>query len=139
MVTPRTKSTERTQDASLESEPEYEARCILDQRVVGTKRKTLQYLIDWVGEDSDGQPYEPTWEPEENASEVLAKNWRARIRQDPTLVGRYTQTKREEELRKKRRSDGKRKADGGISDDDQMPTKKVKFTAQRPAIERSGE
>ncbi|KAM0789469.1 hypothetical protein ACM66B_000289 [Microbotryomycetes sp. NB124-2] len=33
------------------------------------------YLIDWAGCDSQGQPFEPTWEPKQNASTALVKLW----------------------------------------------------------------
>lgn len=34
------------------------------------------YLIEWAGEDSDGEPYEATWEPKENAGPELVRQWR---------------------------------------------------------------
>ncbi|KAI0169677.1 hypothetical protein GGR52DRAFT_573734 [Hypoxylon sp. FL1284] len=41
------------------------------------KRKTY-YLVDWEGTDTNGQPHKPSWEPEENVTDVAVEAWRDR-------------------------------------------------------------
>ena len=56
------------------SSPQYwAAECILDER---TRKGNRQYLIQWKGTNLDtGQAWEPTWEPEQNANELLVASW----------------------------------------------------------------
>lgn len=52
----------------------WEADCILDEHIVRGVRK---YHIKWKGVDPDtGNEWPPTWEPEENANDVLVAEWR---------------------------------------------------------------
>jgi hypothetical protein len=60
-------------EPSNESDTLWAAECILDERVIGGIRK---YQIQWQGIDPDtGKAWEPTWEPEENANDLLVADW----------------------------------------------------------------
>jgi hypothetical protein len=49
------------------------ADCILDEHVVRGVRK---YYIQWNGTDPDtGKAWEPSWEPAENANDLLVAHW----------------------------------------------------------------
>ncbi|KAG9193483.1 hypothetical protein G6011_03518 [Alternaria panax] len=49
------------------------AECILDEKAIHGGRR---YYIQWKGIDPDtGKAWEPTWEPEENANDVLVAHW----------------------------------------------------------------
>lgn len=104
---------------------EWEARGILDERVVlvsppgpststSSKKRVrepvtvTEYLIDWLGTDEDGQPYEPTWEPEEHCSAPLLSAWRKRKRADPEIVGRWMREQEEKERREREKRKRKR-------------------------------
>jgi hypothetical protein len=52
----------------------WKARSILDERIVD--HKNLEYRIEWVDIDpATKRPYEPTWEPAENATDLLIAEW----------------------------------------------------------------
>ena len=54
----------------IEGEEEYEVEAILNHRMTGRKRKTIQYYVVWKG----WEPAEDSWEPEKNlknASNIL--------------------------------------------------------------------
>ncbi|GAA5901297.1 hypothetical protein JCM6882_007737 [Rhodosporidiobolus microsporus] len=62
-------SSEGSDKAEEDSQGYWEAKEILDE----AKNK---YLISWKGTDENGEPWEPTWEPKENANSVLVESWR---------------------------------------------------------------
>jgi hypothetical protein len=56
-----------------QSDTLWAAECILDEQVFRGVRK---YYIQWKGTDPDtGKAWAPTWEPEENANELLVADW----------------------------------------------------------------
>ncbi|KAI4672694.1 uncharacterized protein J4E78_001196 [Alternaria triticimaculans] len=56
-----------------QSDTLWAAESILDERVVRGVRK---YYIQWQGIDpKTGKTWEPTWEPEENANDLLVAHW----------------------------------------------------------------
>ena len=85
----------------------WEADCILDERGETAKG---EYLVKWVGFDpKTGESWEPTWERRDGVTPLLAKEWKAKKKADPGLIGvegkkLLAEQKRmkEEERRKKR-------------------------------------
>lgn len=85
----------------------WEADCILDERGETAKG---EYLVKWVGNDpSTGENWEPTWERRDGVTPQLAKEWKARKKREPDIVGvegkklvAELRKKKEEERRKKR-------------------------------------
>ncbi|KAI4689879.1 uncharacterized protein J4E84_004059 [Alternaria hordeiaustralica] len=60
-------------EAGSQSDTLWAAESILDERVVRGVRK---YYIQWQGIDpKTGKTWEPTWEPEENANDLLVAHW----------------------------------------------------------------
>ncbi|CAG8692836.1 13386_t:CDS:2, partial [Acaulospora colombiana] len=51
----------------------WEAERILDEKV---ENGVSHFLIQWLGEDSKGDPWKPTWEPEGNCTKALIKEWK---------------------------------------------------------------
>ncbi|CAG8527903.1 13589_t:CDS:2, partial [Cetraspora pellucida] len=49
--------------------------CILDERVIDGNS---YYLIQWEGNDKNGNPWTPTWEPGENCTQSLINDWKMR-------------------------------------------------------------
>ncbi|KAJ5853466.1 hypothetical protein N7534_006009 [Penicillium rubens] len=62
-------------DGSDSDEQEWPIKCIL-------RETDTEYLIDWEG------PYEPTWEPKENASELAIQVWNKRKAQRSSKLDR---------------------------------------------------
>lgn len=73
---------------SQSSEELWEVRGILDER--GGRGSKGEYLLDWEDNPDTGEKYDPSWEPKINATDATIKEWKERIKEDPTLVGRYT-------------------------------------------------
>lgn len=63
----RSSSTFQHQHGEVDPEQFYTVRNILEE-------KKNRYLVDWE-DGSDGQEYEPTWEPKENVNEVAIREW----------------------------------------------------------------
>ncbi|CAG8535138.1 3194_t:CDS:2 [Racocetra persica] len=49
--------------------------CILDERIIDGNS---YYLIQWKGNDKNGNPWTPTWEPGENCTQSLINDWKMR-------------------------------------------------------------
>ncbi|KAJ5262807.1 hypothetical protein N7505_006031 [Penicillium chrysogenum] len=64
-------------DGSDSDEQEWPIKCIL-------RETDTEYLIDWEG------PYEPTWEPKENASELAIQVWNKRKAQRSSKLDRIS-------------------------------------------------
>jgi hypothetical protein len=63
----------------------WEADCILDERGETAKG---EYLVKWVGQDpKTGENWEPTWERRDGVTPQLAKEWKARKKREPGIVG----------------------------------------------------
>jgi hypothetical protein len=63
----------------------WEAECILDERGPPVKG---EYLVQWVGNDpSTGERWEPSWEARTGVTSDLAIEWKAKKKQDPSIVG----------------------------------------------------
>ncbi|GAA5992317.1 hypothetical protein JCM10908_000422 [Rhodotorula pacifica] len=58
---------------SADSQGFWEAEAILDE-------DKARYLIAWKGTDSDGKPWQPTWEPKANANQTLVQSWKQQRR-----------------------------------------------------------
>lgn len=68
-------SSSAEEDSAPESQEEFEAVRIIEQRGQGF---ALQYLIEWKGIDPEtGEPWVPTWERASNAGAVLRASWKA--------------------------------------------------------------
>jgi hypothetical protein len=85
----------------------WEADCILDERGETAKG---EYLVKWVGFDpKTGENWEPTWERRDGVTPLLAKEWKARKKADPGIIGvegkklQVEMKRKKEEERKKRR------------------------------------
>jgi hypothetical protein len=85
----------------------WEADCILDERGETAKG---EYLVKWVGFDpKTGENWEPTWERRDGVTPLLAKEWKARKKADPGIIGvegkklLAEQKRKKEEERKKKR------------------------------------
>ncbi|KAF7868491.1 hypothetical protein EAF04_005022 [Stromatinia cepivora] len=52
--------------------PLYNIKGILSERKFG---KTTEFLIDWEDNPETGEPYEPSWEPYSNVTEVAIYEW----------------------------------------------------------------
>jgi len=66
----------------------WDAEEILDEKVL--KRGGL-FLVRWQGIDPmTGEDWEPTWEPKDNVTDDLIKNWKALKAEDPGIVGRHS-------------------------------------------------
>src|ERR1700759_4226714 len=73
-ATPISTSKENARQESGDEE-EFPAERILKEH------PTKGYLIEWKGIDpATSKPYEPTWEPRENANSLLKKDWQERKR-----------------------------------------------------------
>jgi len=85
----------------------WEADCILDERGETAKG---EYLVKWVGFDpKTGENWEPTWERRDGVTPLLAKEWKAKKKADPGIIGvegkkllAELKRKKEEEKKKKR-------------------------------------
>ena len=94
-------------EPSNESDTLWAAECILDELVIRGVRK---YYIQWKGIDPDtGKAWEPTWEPEENANDLLVAHWeqeKARdleqVRQIPRGSNRGQSTQRQDDQESRR-------------------------------------
>jgi hypothetical protein len=70
----RIKRKHSTKHEALSHEPFWEAECILEEKIVGSKK---WYRIKWRGSDPEtGLQYDPTWEPESSPNELLLATWR---------------------------------------------------------------
>ncbi|APA06148.1 hypothetical protein sscle_01g009180 [Sclerotinia sclerotiorum 1980 UF-70] len=58
-----------------DSPPLYNIKGILSERKIG---KTTEFLIDWEDNPETGEPYEPTWEPYSNVTEVAIYEWESK-------------------------------------------------------------
>lgn len=58
----------KVETKKAETEKYYEARGILQET-------TTQYLIDWAPDSDTGEEYDPSWEPKENANQLLVADW----------------------------------------------------------------
>ncbi|KAI1816725.1 hypothetical protein GGS20DRAFT_536690 [Poronia punctata] len=61
----------------------FSIRDIIDEKAEGGR---VQYLIDWEGTDNNGKPYEPTWEPAENVTDVAINAWLDKKIQEATRI-----------------------------------------------------
>ena len=84
----------------------WEADCILDERGETAKG---EYLVKWVGFDcATGENWEPTWERRDGVTPQLAKEWKARKKIEPDIVGVEgkrlvaEQKRKKEEMRRKK-------------------------------------
>lgn len=83
----------------------WEADCILDERGETAKG---EYLVKWVGFDPiTGENWEPTWERRDGVTPLLAKEWKARKKADPDIVG--VEGKKLQVARKKKQDEERRK------------------------------
>ncbi|KAK4204227.1 hypothetical protein QBC40DRAFT_104208 [Triangularia verruculosa] len=73
-IRPKFKYRQATRDHSPDQE--YKVRGILAEKGSGRK---LQYLIDWE-DSSDGESYQPTWEPAKHANQLTIDAWEAEKR-----------------------------------------------------------
>ncbi|KAI5867313.1 hypothetical protein GGS23DRAFT_547776 [Durotheca rogersii] len=53
----------------------FSIRDIVDEK---SERGRTYYLVDWEGTDRNGQPYQPSWEPEVHVTEAAVRAWRDR-------------------------------------------------------------
>lgn len=60
--------TKEADTETAETEKYYEARGILQE-------SPTQYLIDWAPDSDTGEEYDPSWEPKENANQLLIADW----------------------------------------------------------------
>lgn len=60
--------TTKSDTEKAETEKYYEARGILQET-------TTQYLIDCAPDSDTGEEYDPSWEPKENANQLLVADW----------------------------------------------------------------
>ncbi|GAA5924157.1 hypothetical protein JCM3775_005608 [Rhodotorula graminis] len=75
--------------AQVDSQGFWEADAILD--ATATK-----YRISWKGTDENGEPWEPTWEPKENANAQLVQHWREVGRAEMKAEKRHQKEERQE-------------------------------------------
>ncbi|KAH6882896.1 hypothetical protein BKA58DRAFT_329969 [Alternaria rosae] len=76
-------------EAGSTSDTLWAAECILDEHVVRGVRK---YYIQWQGIDpKTGKTWEPTWEPEENANDLLVAHWTQEKARDLAEVDQQSQ------------------------------------------------
>lgn len=122
-------------ESSDEEEQEWEARAILDEKTIpnpdyrkpranshSSRSKSvipptvIQYLIDWEGVDPEtGKDWDPSWENGDGATQGLIDDWERRKKEDPDIVGRYTQEQEEKRRKSKRKSSSKQAASSSTS------------------------
>jgi len=107
-----------------DSDNMFRAEEILDEKML---KRGGQYLVKWAGIDPmTGEDWEPSWEPKQNVTDDLIKDWKSRKEEDPGLMGRWSRqekAKKAEEAAQK--AGGKRKRIGSaVSRDSPKRTKR---------------
>ncbi|GAA5890630.1 hypothetical protein JCM8208_004942 [Rhodotorula glutinis] len=107
-------------DAQVDSQGFWEADAILDATAI-------KYRISWKGTDENGEPWEPTWEPKENANAQLVQHWRE--------VGR-AQMKAEKRRQKEERQEAKKaaRAARAVKTQRKKPTSSSASSSRKPAV-----
>jgi hypothetical protein len=119
-----------------DSQNMYDAEEILDEKIL---KRGGQFLVKWQGIDPmTGEDWEPTWEPKDNVTDDLIREWKIRKAKDPGIVGRYSRqqkARKAEEARSK--AGGKRKRLGSAISGDSP--KRVKRDGELRRESRGGE